>query len=436
MKIIKKVKKVYHFLLAWLGAVIYGFPSRKMIVFGVTGTKGKTTTADIIFHILKEKGFKPCLISSLKFKIGDKEFENKLKMTMPGRFFIQSFLARALKQGCDSAVLEVTSEGIEQYRHRFLDFDIVVFTNLEPEHIESHGSFENYRKAKTKLFEKCEKSFKKKIKKVGVVNLNDENSEYFLKLNLDYYGFGIEGEEIKVKNEDIKKVIAKQVKNTENGIEFYIDDTKFESSLNGVFNVYNILAGVCAVLPLGIEIEELADIIKRKQEVKGRMEIIEKPPFYAVIDFAHTPRSVELVYKNTVDIFSKKLGFKPRLICILGSAGGGRDKWKRKEFGKLAAKYCDKIILTMEDPADEDPLKIAKEIEKGVLEQNPSADYEIIIDREKAIEKALGFCDGKTVVVSTGKGGETLMWVGPKKKIPWDEKGIFERIIKEKVSAE
>ncbi len=134
---------LYHWGWAFAGAVRYGFPSRKIIVIGVTGTSGKSTTIDFITRILEESGAKVASTSSVRFKVADKEWKNKMKMTMPGRFVIQKVLAQAVKAGCKYAVLEVTSEGIRQHRHKFINFNTAVFLNLTPEHIESHGSFEN-----------------------------------------------------------------------------------------------------------------------------------------------------------------------------------------------------------------------------------------------------------------------------------------------------
>jgi len=157
---------LYHFLLALFGAIIYGFPSKKLTLIGVTGTNGKTTTTEMIASIFEKAGKKIALSNSLRFKIGEKEEINKLRMTMPGRFFIQRFLKKAVKEGCEFAIIEVTSEGIKQHRHRFLDFKVAVFTNLAPEHIEAHGSFEKYRQAKLKLFSAT--------KEIHVINIEDK----------------------------------------------------------------------------------------------------------------------------------------------------------------------------------------------------------------------------------------------------------------------
>ena len=173
----KKTQPIYHFLMAYFSALFYDFPSKKMIVVGVTGTKGKTTTCDLIYQILNFAGYKTGLATTANFAISDLKWQNNSKQTMLGRFELQKLLARMAKENCIYAIIETSSEGILQFRHRFIDYDIAVFTNLSPEHIERHGSFENYRNAKIKLFEKVAKE----ENSIGIYNLDDENAKYFLK---------------------------------------------------------------------------------------------------------------------------------------------------------------------------------------------------------------------------------------------------------------
>lgn len=212
----KFISRPYHFSLAFLAAVFYGFPSRKMIVIGVTGTKGKTTTCNLIADILQGAGFKTGLASTVNFRIGDKEWVNETKQTMLGRFALQKFLRQMADSGCKYAVIETSSEGIIQYRQRFIDYNVAVFTNLSPEHIERHGGFEKYRAAKVKLFEQVAKRrngvgiyphtitkiinfFRPRRKSsfgVGVYNLDDKNVGYFLKPAIKAkYGFSRHCEE-------------------------------------------------------------------------------------------------------------------------------------------------------------------------------------------------------------------------------------------------
>jgi len=381
----------YHYCLALTGAFLYGFPSRKLTVIGITGTSGKSTVVELSSKILQEAGFKVASLSSIKFKIKEKEWENKLKMTMPGRLKVQKFLRQAVRAGCKYAVLEVTSEGIKQFRHKFINFDVAVFTNLSPEHIESHGSFEKYREAKLRLF---------KIAKVHIINLDDENAEFFWKIPAE--------KKISYKLNEGARLLPKNLK------------------LLGEFNLYNALAAIEVGLSQGVSLEICKKALEKIKGILGRMEIVIKEPFTVIVDYAHTPQSLKKVYETILN--SKFLIPNSKLICVLGACGGGRDKWKRPVLGKIAAKYCDEIIITNEDPYDENPLKIMEDIESGFSQiPNPKSQipkYEKILDRREAIRKALELAQPSDIVVITGKGSEPWMCVAGGEKIPWDDRKI------------
>jgi UDP-N-acetylmuramoyl-L-alanyl-D-glutamate--2,6-diaminopimelate ligase len=413
----------YHWLLAFLGALIYGFPSRGIFVIGVTGTKGKTTTCNLISQMLESSGFKVGMATTVNFKIGEKEWKNETKQTMLGRFQLQKLIRKMKKRDCSYAIIETSSEGILQHRHRFIDYDMAVFTNITPEHIERHGGFENYRKAKVKLFEKVAK----KESGIGVYNLDDENAKYFLKPGVKIkYGFSI-NQKSEFSKKDFEMVLeAQKIKLDADGSEFEINGADFKTDLPGEFNVYNFLAAFCAVLPQGAnpaKIKELAGSLKLPP---GRMETIKsKKGFGVIIDYAHEPASLEAVYKTVRSALKPK-----RMICLLGGQGGGRDKWKRRAMGALAGAYCDEIILANEDPYDEAPENIINDIEAGCLETKKSGiNIEKITDRKEAIKKAVSLARKRDAVVLTGKGGEVWMCVENGKKIPWDEKGIVEKYL-------
>lgn len=380
----------YHFGLAFLGALIYGFPSRRLIVIGVTGTNGKSTVVRLITEVLEKNGFKVASLSSIKFKIDKEERPNMLKMTMPGRFMIHHFLNEANEVGCKYAVLEVTSEGIKQHRHRFIDFDGAIFTNLTREHLEAHKGFENYKKAKGKLFKALKKS--KKKNKFSVINLDDPNADYFLSFPADKkYTYGIDNKEAEIKPDKIK----------------------LEVFLPGEFNIYNSLAAVCAGLSQNVPLNKILKVLKNIKEIPGRMELVIEKPFKVFVDYAHTPDALEKAYKA--------LG--KGLICVLGSCGGGRDKWKRPELGKIASEHCNKIILTNEDPYDENPSQILIDIKSGI------PDYKLqntkdIIDRQEAIYKALSLAKKDDIVIITGKGCEPWICTANGKKVPWDDRKV------------
>jgi len=403
----------YHFVLAFLGALIYGFPSQKLKVIGITGTKGKSTTIELIRLILENAGYKVASASSIKFRIDKKEKLNRLKMTMPGRFKLQGFLKKALKARCEYVILEVTSEGILQHREKFIDFDIVVFTNLAPEHIERHGSFEKYREAKGALFKEC--------KKLHIINTDDENAKYFLQFpSKQKFCCGLNE---KQKNINCNFIRAENPESSGNIIRFRINNVQFNVNLQGEFNIYNSLLAITTALSQDIDLETCKKALEKVKKIPGRMEIIKEYPFKVVVDYAHTPDSLEQVYKT----FSGS-----KLICVLGSCGGGRDKWKRPKMGEIASKYCNEIILTNEDPYDEDPNQILSEIKTGIPNTKNNT-LNIILDRKEAIKKALKLAQKEDVVIITGKGSEPWMCVANDKKIPWSDKEIVQQELSEDV---
>ena len=377
----------YHFSLAALGAFLYRLPSHQIKVIGVTGTNGKSTVIYFISQILEKAGFKIASISSIEFKIGQKKWQNTLKMTMPGRTKIQRFLRQAVQAGCQYALIEVTSEGIKQHRHRFINFNTAIFTNLTPEHIEAHGGFENYKKAKGKLFQAT--------KNIHIINLDDENAQYFLQFPAKKkITYGLERGDVNIKN------------------------TNFQLHLIGDFNKYNALAAIAFALSQGISLEICQKALAEITVIPGRMEEVISQPFKVIVDYAFTPAALEKVYQT----------LKPT-ICVLGACGGGRDKWKRPVLGELAGKYCQKVIVTNEDPYDENPMEIINQVADGA-----AGKAEKILDRREAIRKALNLAKPGETVVITGKGCEPCICLANSKKIPWDDRQIvkqeFERLKK------
>ncbi len=391
-RIFKFAQPIYHWCLSMLGAVIYRFPSRSMKVIAVTGTKGKSTVVYMISRIFEEQSEPVAAVGSLGFKIKDRTWPNTLKMTLPGRLKLQKFLHEAKKAGVRYVILEATSEGLAQNRLAGIDIDCAVFTNLHREHLESHGSFENYMAAKQKLF--------LKVKNRHVLNIDDPFFEKFANYqarNKVTYG----------KQWGLVSPLRPPISN-------------LQLQLLGDFNEYNALASLSVAYTYNLDMDKAVASLNSIESIPGRMEIVRSERgFNVVIDYAHTPDSLEMVYKN----------LKPRvkkLICVLGAAGGGRDKWKRPEFGKIAAKYCDEIILTNEDPFDENPEEILDQIEKGMP---AGARYEKILDRKEAIKQALTAANQGDIVVITGKGSETSIAVAGGKKIPWSDKEVVEGLL-------
>ena len=447
---IKKIKKFlrkivpepifnwYHYFLVFLAALYYGFPSKKLIVIGITGTKGKTTVAELLNAFLEACGKKTAMINSLRFKIDKRSWENNLKMTMPGRFTIQKFLAESKRAGCYYVILEVTSEGLKQFRHKFINFDVAVFLNLQPEHLESHNnSMDDYCAAKERLFAALKGPCKNipidhkigkidcYIKKKMVVNCDDDYKDRFLKYWAEEkIGFAIRKEACGNVDKFYK---PSHFSLSPNGIEFELNNQKFSSPLKGLFNLYNLLAALATASSLDVPLGLIKEAMAKFNGVPGRFEEIDEgQKFKVIIDFAHTPDSLKAVYQTIREQFLTNK--ENKLVCVLSATGGGRDKWKRPVMGEVAAQYCDEIIITDEDPYDEDPKKIMLAIAEGVKKHNKN--YQIIEDRRSAIFEALKLCKENDCLIITGKGAEQVMVVKDEKRIPWDDRRVTREEIK------
>lgn len=380
-KFLEKALPLYHRFLALLAAVRYGFPSREIIVIGVTGTKGKTTVVELIARMFNNAGYKTAVSNSLRFKVGHRSIKNTTKTSMPGRFTIQKLLRSAVREKCDVFILEMTSEGAKQYRHTFINLDAFVFLNLAPEHIESHGSYEKYLAAKVSLAQALTRS--KKKRKILILNRDYEESKAFLPLKKhvdEMYTFSI-------KDAEPYRVLS-------DGIVFRLENEDVRSSLPGEFSIKNAVAASAVARVFDIRTEIIRKTLSEFKGLRGRVEKIDsKDDFDIYIDNAHTPDSFEALFKS----FPTK-----RIIAVFGSAGGGRDTWKRPALGKIADTYAAEIILTTEDSYDEDPEKILEEIASGIRVVTP----EIIVDRREAIRTALKHGRVNTAILILGKGSE------------------------------
>jgi len=404
--VFKFFQPIYHFWLSFLAALIYGFPYRKLKVIGITGTNGKSTVVHLISQVLEDAGHSVAMASSIEFKIKDKVWKNELKMTMPGRFKLQKFLSQAAKAGCEYLILEVTSEGIRQHRQRFIRFYTTLLTNLTEEHLESHGGFDNYKRAKAKLFHQLRTRGK------SIVNLDDPNANYFLQSPAAAkWGYGIDFQSSDQVDVNVR---ASGYQLSQDGIDFRVDGQNFKVNLLGKFNLYNILATISVCLMEKVPLDKIKLSLAKVKGIPGRLEMVIKEPFTVMVDYAHTPDALEKVYQTI------KESFNGSIIGVLGAAGGGRDKWKRPEFARIAEKYLDKIIITNEDPYDESPQSIIDDISKGLKEKSA----EEFTDRRMAIRRALELAQEEDVVIITGKGCEPWMCLSYGKKIPWDDREV------------
>ena len=399
-KIFKAGQPFYHYFLALAGAIVYHFPSRKLNVVAVTGTKGKSTTVELINTILEEAGYKTAMLGTIRFKMAGEERRNLYKMTVQGRFFVHKFLHEAVDKKCDYAVVEMTSEAVKQFRHKFMDFDTLVFTNISPEHIESHGSYEKYLEAKLSLARAV--SVSPKHPRVLVVNGDDKEAEKFLSPDADVkVSYSLQDlEDYELGDKELK---------------FIYKHETFKVGIPGLFNLYNTLAAVEYAETQGISLETAKQALHKVTGIRGRVEFVDcGQNFDVVVDYAHTIDSLEKFYK----VFEGK-----RNICVLGNTGGGRDTWKRPGMAKVAEQNCEHILLTNEDPYDEDPEKIVREMEAGVEDKSK---VEIVMDRREAIAAALRLAqagEGEAVLI-TGKGTDPYIMMANGNKIPWDDAEI------------
>lgn len=456
---------VYHFSWGVLGNLIYGNPSQKMIVIGVTGTTGKTTSVYLIAQMLKSAGYKVGYTSTAMFGDGNKEWLNDKKMTMPGRLFNFQLMNRMVKNKCQYAVVETSSEGIIQYRHRFINYDVLVLTGLYPEHIESHGSFEAYREAKGMLFahlkdcktkyidsnshvKKVEAGIKKlsldRVKKTIIVNGDDEHKDYFLNFwaesKMEYHltervPLEINEEDFISRDHNWHKLIACQVKISRENSSFVFcydgqcfKDNQIELKLLGDFNIANAMNAAAVGLAQGLEVEQIKQGLESVSGIPGRLEQInEGQNFSVIVDYAFEPRAVTKLYE-TIALIPHN-----RIIHILGSAGGGRDVARRPVLGKIAGAKADVVIITNEDPYEDDPQIIIDQVTLGAEKSGKVLDKNLfkIMDRREAIAKAFSLVRESDIVLLTGKGSEQAICVKGGKKIPWDDRVVVkEELIK------
>lgn len=402
----------YHLSLAMLGNVIYRFPSKKLFVIAVTGTKGKSTTVELIRSILMEAGYSVATASTIRFSVGKESEPNLFKMTMPGRFFLQQFLRKALDRGCTHAVIEMTSEGARQFRHKGIELDALVFTNLQPEHIESHGSFEKYAAAKLSLATHLEESAKRP--RYIVANADDAYGKKFLDIDVEIREpFSLRDAEPYNTDDSSVRFVWRPAAHA-NAQSKSMSEELFTVPLPGVFNLKNILAALTLAHAMGIPVPVIKRALEHQEPIAGRAERVPgKQPFIVVVDYAHTPDSLRALYETYKE---------RRIIAVLGSTGGGRDAWKRPAMGKIAEEYCDVVILTNEDPYDEDPQKIVADIAKGFSKKRPH----VMLNRHAAIREALREARPDDAVLITGKGTDPYI-MGPRgAKEPWSDKKVAE----------
>ena len=418
--------------LPYLAAAFYGSPARKMTVIGVTGTDGKTTTSNLIFHILKAAGVRAGMISTVNAVIGEASLDTGFHVTTPDPLDVQKYLAEMVNANLTHVVLETTSHGLAQYRVDACEFDVSVVTNITHEHLDYHGSYDAYRAAKARLFSMTAETRSKTHNppSAGVLNRDDGSFEFLEKmapLNIVSYGVNPEA-----------TVRASQVVHTPDGIQFKAIGPGFEtvvtSSLVGHFNVSNCLAAIAVTsVVLGIDIKHAVQGIADMQGVPGRMERQDLgQDFTAIVDFAHTPNALRVTLQTAREM-SQRQDKPGRVIAVFGSAGL-RDRAKRRMMAEVSADLADLTILTAEDPRTESLEGILAEMAAGMVGRGgvEGKTFWRIPDRGEAIRFAVALAQPGDILLACGKGHEQSMCFGTV-EYDWDDRLALQAALAERL---
>jgi len=430
-KILKQLKSFYHLVLNYGVNIILGKPSEGLVVIGITGTKGKTSTVYTLYQTLIKLGLKVGLTSSVYSSNGIELAKNKIRNSMPGRGQIHKLMREAKNNGATVFIVEVTSEGLAQNRHRGIHFDSVVITNLYPEHLEAHGGFENYKKAKGLLFQSFDKSKSKTINSkiiepLAWVNQDDTHQEYYSNLTQrQVYSTGQSSQATL----QMLSIISDQ-----NGLEFRYKDNNTNQEYDvktpvlGEFMGYNLLFVIGISHWLGYDYDEINQVLGKLNDIPGRMNKVYTNP-NVFVDYAHIPEALEKVYQTINTSFKGK---NSKTIAILGSCGGGRDTWKRSPMGKVAGEMNDYVIITDEDPYDENPQAIIDEVFNGVLESGKQENKNAwrILSRREAFKKAITLAEPEDIIIITGKGSETSIIRAGGVKENWNDTEEILKLLK------
>lgn len=415
------VRLLWHKSKALAAAVRYGFPAKKLTVIGMTGTDGKTTTVGMVAHILNANGIRTGALSTAFFQIGDEITWNATQKTSPSPFIIQKFLRRLIKEGCTHAVLEFSSHGLIQGRTLFTYPMVAGITNISEEHLDYHGSMDEYIAAKAMLFDMLQGKGTKVL---------HESDRTFPALQ------GIPTTETIVFDQNKPQTVAEKMlwlKNIQEAIHpsatvcLTSGSAHHESSLalnvTGMFNLKNALCAIGCALATGIDLAKATAALATFKGVPGRMERIDAGQDFSIfIDFTVTPQS----YEATLSTLKAMLPAGNRLLVLCGSCGD-RMKEKRPIVGKIVSHYADVMVVANEDPYTEDPEKIIDEVWAGIDQATTKAHR--IFDRKEAIEFLLKEAKKDDIVILCGKGSDTTMWVKTG-QVPWNEREIVRGVLR------
>ncbi len=400
----------------------FDYPGYKLRMIGVTGTNGKTTTTYLIRDILRKAGHKTGLIGTIQTLIEDKAIP--IKNTTPDVIELQSMLAEMVSSGMKYAIMEVSSHALALHRIAGCEFDVAIFTNMTQDHLDFHQTFEKYIDAKAELFRSLSKDTNTKTGKTAVINL-DDNAGHIMVKNAACPVISYA-----VKNAGV--LMADNVKVKETGSSFQVKGPfgtmELSLSITGMFNVYNVLAAIGAVLAEGVTPDVIKQALESFTSVPGRFELVQAgQPFTVIVDYAHTPDGLENVLKTAKQFVQGK-------IIVVFGCGGDRDRTKRPIMGKIAVQYGDIVLATSDNPRSEDPVKILEDVEGGIKEalcgKNTGKNYEVIPDRRQAISRAIRMAKPQDVILIAGKGHETYQILHDR-TIDFDDRQVAREVIKE-----
>nr|WP_315103706.1 UDP-N-acetylmuramoyl-L-alanyl-D-glutamate--2,6-diaminopimelate ligase [uncultured Catonella sp.] len=389
-----------------LSNVLYGEPSKKLFMVGITGTNGKTTTSYLINHIFETVNLKTGLIGTIHHKIGKKIIPTK--NTTPISATLQGLLKQMAVEKCDTCIMEVSSHALALDRVLGCDFDCAVFTNLSHEHLDLHKTMENYAHTKELLFTQLGHNLKNAKLKTAILNIDDKYSkEYKAHTPAEVITYGI--------NDKTADFYADEILFDDWKMKFDLhflgDVYKVETNLVGLFNVYNVLAAICTAFAKGIAISEAIESLKSFSGVSGRMETVNTDKSYKIIiDFAHTPDGL----MNVLETLSKIS--HNRIITLIGHSGGNRDSSMRPALGKIALENSDEVVFTADNPRNES----VEHIVEGLIADCAKTNYTVIEDRKKAIEYAFSIAGENDIVLLAGKGAEPYQVIGSE-YLPYSE---------------
>ncbi len=404
----------WHYPRAVLAVLLYNFPAKKLIVIGVAGTKGKTTTCHLISRVIEGAGKKVAMISTATLKIGQKEGLNSFKMTTLPPFFLQKFVKEALKVNCQYLILETSSHALIQHRTLGIPFKIVVLTNLMSDHLDYHKT--------ARAYQKCHQKMITPHLQFLILNGDDPNLEEFLKLPL------LSGQKIIYGIKDKKDVLAKDIVVSPQGSSFIVESggrsQKINLSLLGKFNISNALAAIACALSQKINLETIKKGFLQIREIPGRLEKIDcGQDFKVIVDYAHSPDSLS-------NLFGAITGLKQGRIIVVFGACGERDASPRPKMGEIIDRNSDYVIVTNDDPYGENPEKIAQDLISGIKNKTFGQNFWKILDRKSAIQKAVSLARKDDLVLILGKGSEQWQ-IFRDKKIPWDDRKVIQEILRQ-----